>query len=60
MKEQLLRKTLLANLRAYMSLADDAGLSYERLGDTQLEALSVPDLERLIKQLRTLLRTPRD
>lgn len=60
MKEKLLRENAIDNLRAYESLADDAGLPFTRLTDAQLGTLSIADIEKLIKQLRTLLRTPRD
>lgn len=60
MKEKQLHASLILNLRAYESLADDAGLPYLRQTDAQLATASVADLEKLVKQLRTLLRTPRE
>jgi hypothetical protein len=58
MEIQQLREVLKTSLRGYQSIALDAGLPFVDLTDEQLAEMSISDIERHVKQLQVLLRTP--
>lgn len=60
METQQHRLSLIRQYHTYSSIIERAGLEYEPVADDELEQYEVRDLNRLVREVRDIARTPRE
>jgi len=58
MDNELTRKSLLETYRSYCNILHGHGVSHDIISDEELQKLSLPDLNDLVRRVRDLARTP--
>lgn len=52
------RRFVVNQINSYMAAIESSGIPFQRYTDDELAAMELPDLQRILRSLRDLARTP--